>query len=156
MSGVSLATSGPASLLLAFTVAGVTMCCTSQALGELAVAFPIAASFSSWATRFLDPSWGFAIGWRLVTARYIWSVLLKIASKVTKCSYALQWLFAFPVQIVAASEVIAYWDKSLPRAIFVTLFITFILAINMLSVKGYGEAEYIFAIIKITAIIGFM
>lgn len=64
MSGASLATSGPASLFLAFLVAGVTMYCTCQALGELAVVFPIAGSFSSWATRFLDPSWGFALGWK--------------------------------------------------------------------------------------------
>lgn len=64
MSGSSLATSGPASLLLAFAVAGATMYCTCQALGELAVVFPIAGSFSSWATRFLDPSWGFALGWK--------------------------------------------------------------------------------------------
>lgn len=64
MSGAALATGGPASLLFAFIFAGVTMYCTCQALGELAVVFPIAGSFSSWATRFLDPSWGFALGWK--------------------------------------------------------------------------------------------
>jgi amino acid transporter len=73
-----------------------------------------------------------------------------------KCSYALQWLISFPVEVVAASEVIAYWNKSLPRAIFVTIFVTFIISINMLGVKAYGEAEFIFAVIKITAVIGFM
>ncbi|KAG8406021.1 hypothetical protein J3458_021364 [Metarhizium acridum] len=63
-SGASLAQSGPASLLLAFATAGISMYCTCQALGELAVVFPIAGSFSSWATRFLDASWGFALGWK--------------------------------------------------------------------------------------------
>lgn len=63
-SGAALATSGPASLLLAFAAAGISMYCTCQALGELAVVFPIAGSFSSWATRFLDASWGFALGWK--------------------------------------------------------------------------------------------
>jgi amino acid transporter len=38
--------------------------CTCQALGELAVAFPVAGSFASFSTRFLDPSWGFAMGWK--------------------------------------------------------------------------------------------
>ncbi|KAG5920581.1 hypothetical protein E4U53_003897 [Claviceps sorghi] len=64
LTGRALATGGPASLLLAFAVAGVNMYCTCHALGELAVLFPIAGSFSSWATRFLDPSWGFALGWK--------------------------------------------------------------------------------------------
>ncbi|KAG5977286.1 hypothetical protein E4U55_006905 [Claviceps digitariae] len=64
LTGRALATGGPASLLLAFAVVGVNMYCTCHALGELAVLFPIAGSFSSWATRFLDPSWGFALGWK--------------------------------------------------------------------------------------------
>lgn len=63
-SGKALAAGGPASLLLAFSIIGTMLYCTCQALGELAVMFPIAGSFSSWATRFLDPSWGFAMGWK--------------------------------------------------------------------------------------------
>lgn len=65
-SGKSLAVGGPASLLLAFSAIGIMLYCTCQALGELAVLFPLAGSFSSWATRFLDPSWGFAMGWKYV------------------------------------------------------------------------------------------
>lgn len=63
-SGKALHAGGPASLLIAFAVVGTMLYCTCQALGELAVIFPIAGSFSSWATRFLDPSWGFAMGWK--------------------------------------------------------------------------------------------
>lgn len=63
-SGKALAAGGPASVLLAFSIVGAMLFCTCQALGELAVIFPIAGSFSSWATRFLDPSWGFAMGWK--------------------------------------------------------------------------------------------
>lgn len=63
-SGKALHAGGPASLLLAFSIIGLMLFCTCQALGELAVVFPIAGSFSSWSTRFLDPSWGFAMGWK--------------------------------------------------------------------------------------------
>ena len=63
-SGKALAAGGPASLLLAFLIVGTMLYCTCQALGELAVLFPIAGSFSAWATRFVDPSWGFALGWK--------------------------------------------------------------------------------------------
>ncbi len=64
VSGKALNAGGPASLLLAFSMIGSMLYCTCQALGELAVIFPLAGSFSSWATRFLDPSWGFAMGWK--------------------------------------------------------------------------------------------
>lgn len=37
--------------------------CTVHALGEMAVVFPVAGSFASYSTRFIDPAWGFAMGW---------------------------------------------------------------------------------------------
>jgi len=54
---------GPASLIVAYGFIGVMLYCTVQALGELAVTFPVAGSFSAYSTRFLDPAWGFAMGW---------------------------------------------------------------------------------------------
>jgi amino acid transporter len=133
-SGKALAAGGPASLLLAFSIVGAMLYCTCQALGELAVIFPIAGSFSVWATRFLDPSWGFAMGW----------------------NYALQWLTILPLEIIAASFTINYWDGNVTRAAFVAVFLIVILAINMFGIKGYGEAEFIFSIIKVIAVISFM
>lgn len=61
-SGSALAVGGPASLLIAFTLVGVMLFCTMHALGELAVLYPVAGSFSVYSTRFLDPAWGFAMG----------------------------------------------------------------------------------------------
>ncbi|CAM1506824.1 Fc.00g064650.m01.CDS01 [Cosmosporella sp. VM-42] len=133
-SGKALNNGGPASLLLAFSIIGMMLFCTCQALGELAVIFPIAGSFSSWATRFLDPSWGFAMGW----------------------NYALQWLIVLPLEIIAASLTISYWDEQITRAIFVSIFLFTVILINMFGVKGYGEAEFIFSIIKVVAVIGFI
>lgn len=63
-SGVALHTGGPASLLIAFALIGAMLYCVVHALGELAVLFPIAGSFSAYSTRFLDPAWGFAMGWK--------------------------------------------------------------------------------------------
>ncbi|KAM4059786.1 amino acid permease [Hirsutella rhossiliensis] len=133
-SGKSLSAGGPASLLISFTIVGVMLYCTCQALGELSVIFPIAGSFSSWATRFLDPSWGFAMGW----------------------NYALQWLTVLPLEIIAASMTIRYWNEELPSAIFVAIFLSAIMLINLFGVKGYGEAEFTFSIVKVIAVIGFI
>ena len=62
-SGKALSEGGPASVLLAYMFIGLMLYCTVHALGELAVVFPVAGSFSAFSTRFLDPSWGFAMGW---------------------------------------------------------------------------------------------
>ncbi|KAK4168556.1 amino acid permease-domain-containing protein [Cladorrhinum sp. PSN259] len=133
-SGQSLTGGGPASLLLAYAFVGVMLYCTIQALGELAVAFPVAGSFSAYSTRFLDPAWGFAMGW----------------------NYALQWLIVLPLEIIAASITVSYWNSDIDRSVFVTLFLAVIVTINLFGVKGYGEAEFIFSIIKVIAIIGFI
>jgi amino acid transporter len=55
-SGRALSQGGPASVLLAYVIVGVMLWCTMQALGGMAVVFPVAGSFSAFSTRFLDPS----------------------------------------------------------------------------------------------------
>lgn len=54
-------------MILAYLFIGMIQFCIMQSLGELAVAFPVAGSFSVFSTRFLDPSWGFAMGWKYVS-----------------------------------------------------------------------------------------
>jgi len=63
-SGEVLANGGPASVLIAYGIIGIMLYCTVHALGEMAVLFPVAGSFSAYSTRFLDPAWGFAMGWK--------------------------------------------------------------------------------------------
>ncbi|KAF2016046.1 amino acid permease [Aaosphaeria arxii CBS 175.79] len=134
-SGNALANGGPASLLIAYSLVGIMMYCTVHALGEMAVIFPVAGSFSAYSTRFLDPAWGFAMGW----------------------NYALQWLVVLPLEIVAATYTIEYWNHGhVSNNAFVALFLVLIVIINLFGVKGYGEAEFVFAIIKVTAVIGFI
>ncbi|KAF7539132.1 hypothetical protein G7Z17_g12484 [Cylindrodendrum hubeiense] len=133
-SGSALFYGGPASLLLSYLVVGALQYCTMQALAELCVLFPIAGSFSAYSTRFLDPSWGFSMGW----------------------NYCLQWLFTLPLEILAGAYTISYWNESLPKAIFVAIFLIAIVAINLFGIKAYGEAEFVFSIVKVTAIIGFI
>ena len=71
-------------------------------------------------------------------------------------SYALQWIVVLPLEIIAGALTIGYWNPNLDKSIFVTIFLAFIIIINLTGVKGYGEAEFIFAIIKVTAVVGFM
>jgi yeast amino acid transporter len=79
---------------------------------------------------------------------------------LTECftSYALSWLVTLPLEIVAASITVSYWPgaRSVNGAAWVTIFLAVIISINLFGVRGYGEAEFVFSIIKVTAVLGFM
>lgn len=133
-SGKALQQGGPASLIIAFSLIGAMLFCTVQALGEMAVLLPVAGSFSAYSTRFLDPAWGFAMGW----------------------NYAMQWIIVLPLEIVAAAITIEYWNSPISPAVWVTIFLVVIISINLVGVQAYGEAEFVFSMVKVIAVIGFI
>jgi len=63
-----------------------------------------------------------------------------------------------PLEIVAASITLSYWPgaEQTNSAAWVTIFLVVIAAINFFGVRGYGEAEFCFAIVKVAAVIGFI
>ncbi|KAK9467061.1 amino acid permease-domain-containing protein [Lipomyces arxii] len=133
-SGRALSSGGPASLLIAFGIIGIMLYTVVHALGELAVVFPVSGSFSTYSTRFIDPAWGFSMGW----------------------NYAMQWLVVFPLELVAASITITYWHPDVNNAVWVAIFWVLIVIINFFGVRGYGEAEFVFSLIKVVAVVGFI
>lgn len=68
-SGSALTGGGPGSLLICFAIAGVMIFNVVHALGELAVMYPVSGGFYTYSTRFIDPSWGFAMGWNYVSCQ---------------------------------------------------------------------------------------
>ena len=77
---------------------------------------------------------------------------------LTLYSYALSWLVTLPLEIVAASITLSFWQgaRDVNPAAWVTIFLFVIISINLFGVRGYGEAEFVFSIIKIVAVIGFV
>ncbi|KAH3670858.1 hypothetical protein WICMUC_004827 [Wickerhamomyces mucosus] len=132
-SGGALATGGPASLVISWTIIGTMMFSTAVSLGELCVTFPVTGGFTTYATRFIDPSFGFAMGW----------------------NYALQWLILLPLELVAAAITIKYWRDDINSDVWVTVFYVFIFVLNMLDVKYYAESEVVLSLVKIVAVVGF-
>jgi amino acid transporter, AAT family len=61
--GKSLATGGPASMLIAYTIVGAIVFVTMLSLGEMAAFVPVAGSFCTYAGRFVDGGLGFALTW---------------------------------------------------------------------------------------------
>ncbi|CAI6038941.1 unnamed protein product [Clonostachys chloroleuca] len=135
-SGKALESGGPASLLIAYGLIGIMMYCTIHALSEMGVLFPVAGSFAAFSTRFLDPAWGFAMGW----------------------NYTISWLVTLPLEITAASMTIGFWPgaRETNSAAWVAIFWVVVVSINLFSVRGFGEAEFIFSTIKVITVIGFI
>merc|ERR1711964_559371 len=61
-----------------------------------------------------------------------------------------------PLEVMAAAITLEYWNLDLPQWAAITIFLMLIIGINLCGVKVYGEAEYTFSILKVTAVIGFI
>lgn len=62
-SGTALAKAGPAGCLISYVFVGTILWSVMVTLGEMTTFIPTAGAFSAYATRFVDPSLGFAMGW---------------------------------------------------------------------------------------------
>lgn len=133
-SGEALNTGGPLAVLICWALTGLAVFCTVQALGELAVTFPVSGSFNVYASRFIDPSIGFAVAW----------------------NYFLQYLVLLPLELVAGSMTMQYWITSVNPDVWVLIFYIAVISINLFGVRAYGEAEFLFLLIKVTAILMFI
>jgi len=133
-SGPALAASGPVGCLIAFIFVGLVLYSTMASLGEMASFLPVAGSFASYASRFVDPSLGFGMGW----------------------IYWFSWCMTFALELTAAGVLIQYWRADLNMAIFIAVFWVVFTATNFLPVKIYGELEFWISTIKVVTIIGFV
>lgn len=117
--GKSLATGGPASMLIAYIIVGVIVFLTMLALGEMAAFVPIAGSFCTFAGRYVDDALGFALTWN-----YWFNDAVSTAADLT----ALQLVFV-------------YWDTGFPGWALSLIFWFFLIAANIVTVRAYGEVS---------------
>ncbi|KAH7152103.1 amino acid permease/ SLC12A domain-containing protein [Dactylonectria estremocensis] len=133
-SGGAFNTGGPGSVLIGFLIMGVMMFNVVYALGELAVMYPVSGGFYTYANRFVDPSWGFAMGW----------------------NYVMQWAFVLPLELTVCGTVIQYWAPDTSVAIWVSVFLVAIIIINIFGTLGYAEEEFWASLLKLSATVIFM
>ncbi|KAH6677136.1 putative arginine permease [Halenospora varia] len=133
-SGEAIAKSGPAGALIAYIFVGTIVYSVMQSLGEMATYIPISGAFTSYASRFVDPSLGFAMGW----------------------IYWFSWAMTFSLELTATGLIIQYWSPGLSIAIFIAVFWLVITLLNFLPVSFYGETEFWFSSIKVITVIGFL
>jgi amino acid transporter len=61
--GTALVKAGPAACLISYIFVGSILWSVMVCMGEMATYIPTAGAFSAYATRFVDDSLGFAVGW---------------------------------------------------------------------------------------------
>src|SRR5437016_1328925 len=62
-SGAAIHEAGPGGAILSYLLMGVIVYFVITSLGEMATYLPVSGSFSTYASRFVDPALGFALGW---------------------------------------------------------------------------------------------
>ena len=121
---------GP-SVLLAYIIGGVAAYIIMRALGEMSVHNPAASSFSRYAQENLGGLAGYITGWT----------------------------YCFEILIVAIADVTAFgiymgvWFPTVPHWIWVLSVVLIICAVNLMSVKVFGELEFWFSFFKVATII---
>jgi amino acid permease len=133
-SGAAIAQAGQGGSLLAYATMGLAVYCMMQSLGEMATQLPIPGSFEAYAERFVDPSLAFAVGW----------------------NYWFSWAITLAAELVAGALIIKFWFPHADSGLWALGFFAVLLALNLLSVKAYAEAEYWFAGIKVVTVIIFV
>ncbi|KAG9290108.1 hypothetical protein G9A89_010414 [Geosiphon pyriformis] len=133
-SGASVAQGGPGGTLLAYGVIGIMVYFVMSSLGEMATFLPISGSFNTYAKRFVNPALGFALGYN-----YWYSCSITVATEIS-----------------AAGIVMDFWLPKVPSWIWSMVFLLIMVSFNLFSVKGYGEAEYWFAMSKVLTVILFI
>ncbi|HBJ9392860.1 TPA: amino acid permease [Listeria monocytogenes] len=133
-SGNAIHTAGPGGALVAYIAIGIMVYFLMTSLGEMATYMPVSGSFSTYASRFVDPAFGFALGW----------------------NYWFNWAITLAVDISTAAIIVQFWLPNTPAWLWSAIFLILIFGLNVLSVKAYGESEYWFSIIKVATVIIFL
>ncbi|TBU35180.1 amino acid permease [Dichomitus squalens] len=128
----SLAQGGPIGLLLGFLVVGTVCYSVMISLGEMIAFLPIPGGHIKLAERFVDPAFSFTMGW----------------------NYWYNWTIILPAELSAAAILIDFWDSKVNNAAWITMCLVVVITINMFGAGAYGEAEFIFASIKVITIVG--
>ncbi|WP_194818149.1 amino acid permease [Nocardia sp. XZ_19_385] len=128
--GGAIEKAGPA-LILAYLVAGLAIFVIMRALGELLTYRPVSGSFAEYAHEFLGRFAGFVTGW----------------------SYWAVWVATCMAEITVAGKYVQYWFD-IQGWITALVVLAAMFAANLISVRLFGEGEFWFSTIKVTAIIG--
>ncbi|KAJ3062178.1 hypothetical protein HDU98_001917 [Podochytrium sp. JEL0797] len=135
-SGGAIARAGPLGALICFAVAGVQVFGVTTGIGEMATLLPVEGGFSHFPSRFVTPALGYAEGW----------------------NYWITWALTFPAELAGIANLMTYWIPITQVAswIWSLVFLIPLVGINLFSVTGFAETEFILCIVKVISIVLFL
>ncbi|OBH87397.1 amino acid permease [Mycobacterium scrofulaceum] len=133
--GGRLASAGPG-LFLVYGICGVFVFLILRALGELVLYRPSSGSFVSYAREFFGEKAAFAAGWL----------------------YFVNWAMTGIVDTTAIAHYCHYWTtfQAVPQWTLALIALVAVLAMNLISVKLFGELEFWASLIKVLALVTFL
>ncbi|KAF2721928.1 hypothetical protein K431DRAFT_303016 [Polychaeton citri CBS 116435] len=132
--GTAFVNGGPLSVLLGYSFTGIAIFGMMQSMGEMATWLPLPGAVPQYCARYVDPAMGFAVGWNN------W-----YSCALTLCA-----------EISAAAIVIGFWNDTINQAAWISIILVVIVCLNIFAVSIYGEAEFVFASIKLITIMGLL
>ncbi|TXS63704.1 amino acid transporter [Corynebacterium sp. LK14] len=130
--GLGIQISGT-SVLVSYAIAGALVAVIMWMLGEMAAARPSLGSFSTYAGQAFGNWARFTLGW------IFWFMLVMVMG----------------AEITGAAAIISSWFDIAPW-IPALIAVSFFAVVNFAAVRGFGEFEFWFAIIKVAVIIAFL
>ncbi|QTD40692.1 amino acid permease [Sporosarcina sp. Te-1] len=132
--GYTINQAGPGGAIIGYLIGGLILYMVMTCLGELAVHMPVTGSFQTYATRYISPSVGFSLGW-----------MYFVGSAATA-----------GVEFTAAGILMQHWFPHVPVWVWCAAFMVLLFFLNALTTKGFAEAEFWFAGIKVLAVVAFI
>lgn len=133
-SGGAIHNAGPGGALAAYAAIGIMVYFLMTGLAEMAAYMPVAGSFRVYSSKFVDPAFGFAMGW----------------------NYWYNWAITIAAELAAVTLIMKYWFPHTPSLLWSGICLIIMFLLNYLSVKGFGEAEFWFSLIKVVTVIVFI
>jgi GABA permease len=132
-SGVVIQSAGPGAIV-SFALTGALVVLVMRMLGEMAVAAPAIGGFYEYARLALGDLAGFLTGWM----------------------YWYFWVIVVALEAVAGANLLRFWIAGVPPWVFTLGLTALFMALNLLSVRSWGETEFWFASVKVAAIVAFL
>lgn len=129
-SAATISLTGPA-VMLAYLIGGIVIYFIMRMLGEMAVDEPVSGSFSYYATKYWGKFPGFVSGW----------------------NYWYCYIMVSMAELTAVGIYMNYWLPDMPQWLSALICLVIITAINLITVRAYGETEFWLALIKVVAIV---
>jgi L-asparagine permease len=133
--GSRLNSAGPG-LFLVYAVCGVFVFFILRALGELVLHRPSSGAFVSYAREFFGEKTAYVTGWL----------------------YFFNWAMTAIVDVTAIALYTHYWSmfQAIPQWVIALVALAVVMAMNVISVKLFGEMEFWAALIKVAALVLFL